>query len=131
MGTIKDLVDLTTQLASRVEDRKIASQLNAIQSLILQLQSEQAALHEANIDLREERLTLKERNQELETEIQELMSVSASTPSGVPTCPNCSTMSKPFFMRPVANDLVHLLNATHECPKCKYNTKIGELEGIS
>ena len=131
MGTIKDIVDLTTQLANSVADRKIASELSAIQSLILQLQSEQAALHEANIELREERLSLKERIQELETENQGLMSASASVPNGVPTCPNCSTMSKPFFMRPVASDFVHLLNATHECPKCKYNTKIGELEGIS
>jgi len=61
MGTIKDLVDLTTQLANNVQDRKIASELNAIQSLILKLQSEQAILHETNIELREERLSLKER----------------------------------------------------------------------
>ena len=124
MGTIKDLVDLTTQLANSVKDRKIATELNDIQSLILQLQSEQAALHEANIELREERLTLKE-------QIQKLKSASISAPDGVPTCPNCSTVSKPFYMRPVASDFVYILNATHECPKCKYNTKIGELPDIS
>ena len=57
MGTIKDIVDLSTQLASKVEDRKIASELNQIQVLILQLQSEQAQLHEKNIELREDRVT--------------------------------------------------------------------------
>ena len=122
MGTIKDLVDLTTQLANSVEDRKVAKELNSIQSLILQLQSEQAGLHETNIELREERLSLKETIQELESEIKELKSASVSVPEGVPTCPNCSTQSKPFYMRPVASDFVHILNATHECPKCKYNT---------
>ena len=93
MGTIKDLVDLTTQLAKSVQDRKIASEINGIQSLILQLQSEQASLHEANTKLREERLSLKERIQEIETEIKEMKSASISAPSGVPTCPNCSTAS--------------------------------------
>ena len=131
MGTIKDLVDLITQLSNSVKDRKIASELNAIQSLIITLQSEQASLHEANIVLREERLSLRERIQELEAEVEELKSASVSGPSGVPTCPNCSTVSKPFYMRPVASDFVYLLNATHECPKCKYNTKFGELEDIT
>lgn len=130
MGTIKDLVDLTTQLANSIQDRKIASELNAIQSLILQLQSEQASLHEANINLRDERLSLKEQIQELGAEIEELKSASISVPSDVPTCPNCSTVSKPFYMRPVASDFVDILNATHECPKCEYNIKIGELDEI-
>jgi hypothetical protein len=40
MGTIKDLVDLTTQLANSMEDRRVASELNAIQSLILNVQSD-------------------------------------------------------------------------------------------
>lgn len=131
MGTIKDLVDLTTQLANSVEDRKIAIELNAIQSLILQLQSEQADLHAANIELREESLSLKEKIQELETEIKELKSATVSAPEGAPVCPNCSTSSKPLYMRPVASDFVHILNATHECPKCQYNTKIGGLTEIS
>ena len=131
MGTIKDLVDLTTQLANSVQDRKIASALNAIQSLILRLQSEQATLHEANTELREERLTLKERVQELEVEVERLKSASAVGPSGVPTCPNCSTASKPFYMRLVPRDFVSIMNATHECPKCKYTVKIEEKEATS
>lgn len=131
MGTIKDLVDLTTQLADSVKDRKIATELNTIQSLILQLQSEQASLHDANIELREERLKLKEQIQELKSEIEELKSTSISAPDGVPACPNCSTTSKPFYMRSVASEFMDILNATHECPKCNYNMKNGELPDIS
>jgi len=126
MGTIKDLVDLTTQLSNSVQDRKIASELNAIQSLILKLQSEQASLYEANIELREERFNLRERIQELEAEVEELKSASISSPSGAPTCPNCSTASKPFFLRPVPSDFMDILDATHECSKCQYNIKIGK-----
>jgi len=126
MGTIKDLVDLTTQLANSVQDRKIASELNAIQSLILKLQSEQATLHETNIQLREERLALKERVQELEAEVERLQSASAIGPSGDPTCPNCSTASKPFYMRTLPRDFVSIMDVTHECPKCNYTTKIGK-----
>ncbi|OGV50775.1 MAG: hypothetical protein A2017_12840 [Lentisphaerae bacterium GWF2_44_16] len=124
MGTIKDLVDLTTQLANSVQDRKIAAELNAIQSLILKIQSEQATLHETNIELREERLAFKERIQELEAEIERLKAASSIGPSDVPACPNCSTASKPFYMRPVPKDFVSIMDATHECPKCKYNMKV-------
>lgn len=124
MGTLKDLVDLTSQLANSVKDRKVASELNNIQLLILKLQSEQASLHETNIEMREERFAFKERIQKLEAEIDRLKSTSSTEPSDIPTCPNCSTSTKPFYMRPVPRDFVAILNATHECPKCKYNTKI-------
>jgi len=124
MGTIKDIVDLTTQLTNSVQDRKLASDLNKIQSLILALQSEQAVLHEANIELLEERHSLKERVQQLEAEIQKLKSTSPAERTDVPTCPNCSTASKPFYMRPVGRDFIDILNATHECPKGKYNEMI-------
>jgi uncharacterized protein with PIN domain len=124
MGAIKDVVDLLTQLANRVQDRKIASELNQIQSLILSIQSEHAELHETNIQLREERLSLKERIQELETQLAESAAAPSPALDGVPTCPNCSTKSKPFYMKPVPRDFVRILNATHECPKCKYNTNV-------
>ena len=128
MGTIKDLVDLITQLANSVQDRKIASELTAIQSLILELQTEQATLHEANVELREGKLSLKKRIQELETEIQKLSAASAAEPDGVPMCPNCSTSSKPFFMRPIPKDFVEFENATHECSRCNYKVKKNEQE---
>jgi predicted nuclease with TOPRIM domain len=124
LRTIKDLADLTTQLANTVEDRKIASELNSIQTPILKLQSEQATLHETNIELREERLALEERIHEWETTIHKLQSKPSSIMSDVPTCPNFSTTSKPFFMSPVPEDFINILNATHECPKCEYKTKI-------
>lgn len=123
MGTIKDLVDLTTQLANSNQDRKIATELNTIQSLILSLQSEQADLHESNIQLREERLTLKERIQELENEIQQLQNVRPQGPVGVPTCPNCSSESKPVYMSPLPPKVVKLMNASHLCSVCNYSMK--------
>ncbi len=89
MGTIKAIVDLTTQLASSVTDRKIAGELNAIQTLLLQLQSEQVDLHDANMKLKEERLILKQRIQELEAEVGELVAGPVQGPAGVPACPNC------------------------------------------
>ena len=124
MGTIKDLVDLATQLAKSVQDRKIVSELNAIQSLTLKLQSEQASLHEANVELREERLTLKEKIQTLEAEITRLKSSPAAGPTGVPTCPNCSTPSKPYYMTAVIPDFGEIMNASHECRKCGYHVKL-------
>ena len=59
LGTIKDIVDISTQLANSVNDRKITSELNAIQSLTLQLQSEQLSLGETNLDLKENLFSLK------------------------------------------------------------------------
>ncbi len=113
MGTIKDLVDLTTQLANTVEDQKVAVELTSIQSLILELQSEQTHLHDANNELKEERLSHVKRIHELVTKIQELTSSSTSMLNDILTCPNCSTRSKSFFMRHVAKDFVEILNATY------------------
>ncbi len=124
MGTIKDIVDLSTQLANSVQDRKIATELNKIQSLLLNLQSEQAELHEKNIELREERIKLTEKIQILEAELKATKENNIKGPNNVPTCPNCSTANKPYYMKPVPTDFVSILNATHECAKCKYNTKV-------
>jgi TIR domain len=41
-----------------------------------------------------------------------------------PSCPNCSTIVRPFFMSPIPNDFVEIENATHECSKCKFKTRI-------
>lgn len=124
MGAIKDIIDLLTQLTNRVQDRKLAAELSTIQTLILKLQGEHADLHETNIQLREERLALTERIQELESSIKEMSSVPTAGSQSAPTCPNCSTNSRPFFMRPVPTDFVEIMNATHECPKCHYNTNL-------
>lgn len=126
MGTIKDLVDLATQLVISVEDRKIASELREIQTLALTLQSEQASLHAANIKLREEKIELSDKIRSLERKIEELSEARGNGPSDVPICPNCSTTGRPFYMRPVSQDFVEIMHATHECPKCKYNTRVKE-----
>jgi hypothetical protein len=123
MGTIKDLVDLVTQLANSAEGRKISSELLKIQQLTLALQSEQASLHEANIELREERQQLRDSIRTLEAKITEMSAQTGSGPTDVPMCPNCSTASRPFYMIPVPPDFIEVLNATHECPKCNYNTR--------
>lgn len=120
MGTIKDLVDLVTQLANSVNDRKVATELNAIQSLVAQLQSEQASFHEANIGLREERLALKQRIQDLEDENKGLKTAAITGPSDVPICPNCSTVTKPYYMNKMPKDFAIVMGMSYECPKCQY-----------
>jgi len=127
MGTIKDLVDLATQLSASINDRRIAAELREVQNLALALQSEQVLLHETNMSLREERQELKERIRQLEHRIEDLSAGANSGLSGVPTCPNCSTVGKPFYMRPVPTDFVEIMNATHECPKCKFTTRINTM----
>ena len=119
MGAIKDVIDLLTQLSEKADDRKRVAELSSLQSLILRIQAEQAELHQTNTDLREERLGLKERIQELEVQIKELSSTSSHAPTGIPTCPNCSTSSKPFYMSPLGAVFRSQLDATHKCAKCK------------
>jgi hypothetical protein len=126
MGTIKDLVDLVTQLLNSVKDRKIAEELREIQTQASILQSDQASLHEANMKLREENLELKDKIRSFERKIEELSEAKGSGPSDVPICPNCSTTGRPFYMRPVPRDFIEIMNATHECPKCEYNTRVDE-----
>ena len=128
MGTIKDLVDLTTQLANSIQDRRITSELSTIQTLILNLQSEQAELHETNMRLRQEKLALQEQIQELKEEISELRSSKPIGPHGVPICPNCSTDAKPVYMSPLPRGIGKQLGATHHCPKCKFMGNSDQIE---
>lgn len=60
MGTIKDLVDLVTQLSSSVQDRKFAAELRQIQSMIGSIQSEHATIYEQNFKLKTENSELKQ-----------------------------------------------------------------------
>ncbi|MFH1991628.1 MAG: hypothetical protein ABIK98_04370 [Pseudomonadota bacterium] len=110
MGTIKDLVDLVTQLVNSVEDRKIASELREIQTFALTLQSEQASLHEANIKLREEKIELSDKIGRLERKIEELSEARGNGPSDVPICPNCSTTGRSIYMATVPRDFVEIRN---------------------
>ena len=124
MSIIYDYIVCYTTLANSVQDRKIASEINQIQSLTLDLQSEQAQLHETNIKLREERIELVEKIQSLEAEIKDLKESGIKGPDGTPACPNCSTSVKPFYMAPIPPDFVFTQNATHECSQCGYKFKV-------
>lgn len=62
MGTIKDIVDLTTQLRGSVKDRKFAAEILQIQTLILMVQKEDAALVSENLDLKKQILELEKEN---------------------------------------------------------------------
>ncbi len=59
MVTIKDLVDLITQLTKSVKDRQFASELRQIQLMISGIQSEHATLHEQNVKLISDNAKLK------------------------------------------------------------------------
>jgi len=41
-----------------------------------------------------------------------------------PTCPNCSMVGRPFFLSPIPLDFQSLDNATHECTKCHWKTRV-------
>jgi hypothetical protein len=62
MGNIKDIVDLTTQLANSVQDRKVAAEIFKIQSLILSVQKDDAALVSENLDLKKKIFELEKEN---------------------------------------------------------------------
>jgi regulator of replication initiation timing len=52
MGAIKDIFDLTTQLSSSVQDRKLAAEILQIQTLILSVQRENSAVVTENLNLK-------------------------------------------------------------------------------
>ena len=72
MGAIKDLVGLVTQLTDSVKDRKFASELRNIQSMIGSIQSEHAQMHEQRIKLMTENAELKQKIISLEQEILDI-----------------------------------------------------------
>lgn len=74
---------------------------------------------------------LRKENDALRNEVKMLKDKIASleSPSDIqgvkePACPNCSTVGRPFFMSLIPKDFIDIENATHECPKCKYKTRI-------
>ena len=69
MGTITDLTSLVTNLVDRIKDRKAAGDLREIQRMIVLLQSEQAKIHEDNIELRTQNAELKQKNEELQQDL--------------------------------------------------------------
>lgn len=74
-------------------------------------------------ELRKENQVLRDEIQRLKGEIENLKAPSSARPLQAPTCPNCSTIGRPFYMSPIPKDFVELENATHECSRCKYKTR--------
>lgn len=79
MGTIKDVVDLTTQLCNSVQDRKIAAEILQIQSLILTVQKEDATLVSENLDLKKKIFELEKEIFNLQNKILALEEKSSAT----------------------------------------------------
>jgi hypothetical protein len=75
-------------------------------------------------ELRKENQDLRDEIQRLKCEIENLKAPSSVTSSQAPTCPNCSTTGRPFYMSPILPDFVEIENATHECSRCRYKTRI-------
>ena len=84
MGALKDLVDLVTQLAGSVQDRKFAAELREIQSMIGNIQSEHAALHEQSIELMTENAELKQTIASLKEEVAALKEQKAALVAPAP-----------------------------------------------
>jgi len=74
--------------------------------------------------LRKENENLSLEVKELKKQIEELSLPMDFQPEGVPKCPNCSTVSKPFFMSPLPKDFIEIQDATHECTKCAFSLKV-------
>lgn len=72
MGAVKDLVDLVTQLSNSIQDRKFATELRQIQSMIGKILSEHAEIHEQRIALLTENAELKQIVASLKQKIGEL-----------------------------------------------------------
>lgn len=70
MGSIKDIVDLITQLRNSVQDRKIVSELLQIQSYIDSLHSECLQAKERALDYKAENAQLKEDIIEIKRQIR-------------------------------------------------------------
>lgn len=75
-------------------------------------------------ELRKENQNLRCEIQRLKCEIENLKAPSSANSQQAPTCPNCSTTGRPFYMSPVPTDFVKIENATHECSRCKYKTRV-------
>jgi hypothetical protein len=74
--------------------------------------------------LRKENDGLRDEIKGLRKSIDELTAPIDNQPKGIPSCPNCSTAGKEFFMRPIPADFVDIENATHECSKCGFKIKV-------
>lgn len=77
-------------------------------------------------ELRKENDSLRDEIKRLKDENENLKAPPSSRPTEAPTCPNCSTTGRSFYMSPVPKVLVEIENATHECSRSKYKTRVQE-----
>lgn len=75
MGTIKDIVDLTTQLVNNVKYRKFAIEILQIQSLVSSLQSEQMVTTDNMSKVSDENIELKSENHKPKLENSKLKQI--------------------------------------------------------
>ena len=75
-------------------------------------------------ELRKENDNLRDEIKKLKAKIDDLESPTGTQVMKEPSCPNCSTVGRPFFMSTIPKDFIELENATHECSKCKFKTRI-------
>jgi hypothetical protein len=90
---------------------------------IIGLETKMSVLEAENLVLKE---ALKKSNFKINQQTEKIQTLEklSIVHSNNPLCPNCSTPDKPFYMAPLPIDFIAIMNATHECSKCKYNTKI-------
>jgi len=88
MGAIKDVVDLTTQLANSIQDRKFAADLFKIIELISTVQVDQERLTENNIQLMSDKSALQNTITTLKSDItrlqQQISELQNPTDKGIP-----------------------------------------------
>lgn len=71
-------------------------------------------------ELRKDNDNLRIEIKELKAQIEKLTAPVGNYPQGIPSCPNCSTTGKLFYMSPIPVDFVGIENATHECSRCHF-----------
>jgi hypothetical protein len=137
MGTIKDIVDLVTQLSKNVQDRTVATELLNIISIANQIQSDMFELQKENLDLKKEISDLETKNQELNVQLnnknQETIFHSNllwKPDDEYPYCPTCyESENKLIHMQPWDAPYTETGGAIRtkprlKCPKCNHNTEI-------
>ncbi len=136
MGTAKDIIDLVTQLSDSIKDRKVASELFKIISLVNQLQSENTDLREKYFESQSQILQLQKEKQEIQQKLDDKnlkiifhANLLWLLDDEQPYCPTCydsdhklihmHNFDSPYF----ANDAIHTKSVL-KCPKCNHIAEI-------
>jgi hypothetical protein len=117
MSTVKDIIDLVTQLSDNIQDRKVATELFNIILIANQIQSDM-------FELQKENLNLKKENQELTEKLNNKNRITLFHKNLLwlendknPYCPSCyDTDHKLIHM--------HTFEGHYSCPKCAHYADI-------